>query len=124
MIRYEIGDLVSVKKSEDGKLYIDRLAGRQADMLYTTDGRPIFYFHCISLLEPFQDIRQFQLIQEDYHHFTWVLNTDNHSYETEIEKFSRNLFGDDSEWKFEYVNEIPKLRSGKTKMTICKIDNN
>lgn len=122
MIRYEIGDLASIMRSEDGKLYINQLAGRQADMLYSTDGRPIFYFHCISLLEPYQDIRQFQLIQEDYRHFTWVLNTENHSYEDMIIKFSKELFGNDSEWKFIYVNEIPKLRSGKTKMTVCKIN--
>lgn len=122
MIRYEIGDLASVIKAENGKLYINQLAGRQADMLYATDGRPIFYFHCISLLEPYRDIRQFQLIQEDYNHFTWVLNTDNHSYEDMIVKFSKELFGNDSEWEFKYVNEIPKLRSGKTKMTVCKIN--
>ena len=121
MIRYEIGDLASIKKDQEGKLYINKLAGRQADMLYTTDGRPIFYFHCISLLEPYRDIRQFQLIQEDYHHFTWILNTDNHNYEEMIVRFSKEMFGTDSEWKFEYVTEIPKLRSGKTKMTVCKI---
>ena len=124
MIRYEIGDLASVIKTEDGKMYINQLAGRQADMLYTTDGRPVFYFHCISLLEPYRDIRQFQLVQEDYHHFEWILNTENHNYEDMITEFSKKLFGMDSEWKFRYVEEIPKLRSGKFKMTVCKINSN
>lgn len=124
MIRYEIGDLASVIKTEDGKMYINQLAGRQADMLYTTDGRPVFYFHCISLLEPYRDIRQFQLVQEDYYHFEWILNTENHNYEDMITEFSKKLFGMDSEWKFRYVEEIPKLRSGKFKMTVCKINPN
>ena len=35
--------------------------------------------------------------------------------------YCKKLFGQDSEWKFEYVNEIPKLSSGKTRMTVCKI---
>jgi len=123
IIRYEIGDLASIVKDEEGKLYLNQLAGRKADMLYTTDGRPVFYFHVISLLEPFQDIRQFQLVQEDYHHFIWKLNTDNHSYEEMIIKHSRKMFGEDSEYSFEYVDNIPKLRSGKQRMAVCMLDN-
>ena len=78
-------------------------------------------FHIISLLEPYQDIKQFQLIQEDFTHFRWILNTENHSYERMIIEYSKKLFGDDSEWKFEYVTELPKLKSGKRKMTVCNI---
>lgn len=122
MIRYEIGDLASVIHDEDGKLYLNQLAGRKADMLYTTDGRPVFYFHVISLLEPYQDIRQFQLVQEDDCHFRWILNTDNHNYEDMIVKHSREMFGHHAEFVFEYVNCIPKLKSGKTRMTVCKIN--
>ena len=123
IIRYEIGDLASIVKDEDGKQYLNQLAGRKADMLYTTDGRPVFYFHVISILEPFQDIRQFQLVQEDYHHFKWILNTRNHEYEEMIIKHSRAMFGEDSEYVFEYVDTIPKLKSGKQRMTVCMIDN-
>lgn len=97
------------------------ILGRQVDALYTTDGRLVHYFNSISFLEPFMDIKQFQLIQWDYHNFTWVLNTKNHSYEEMIIRESKELFGEDSNWRFEYVDEIPKLRSGKTRMTVCKI---
>lgn len=121
MIRYEVGDLASVKRDEEGKLYIDKLAGRQADMLYTTDKKPIFYFHVISMLEPFQDIKQFQVVQDDYFHITWKLNTQNHEYENKIIEYSKSIFGKDMNCQIEYVNEIPKLRSGKTKMTVCNI---
>ena len=122
MIRYEIGDLASVIHDEDGRLYLNKLAGRKADMLYTTDKRPVFYFHVISLLLPYQDIRQFQLVQEDYHHFTWILNTENHNYEEMIIRHSKELFGDDSEYTFRYVDSIPKLKSGKVRMTVCNIN--
>ena len=33
----------------------------------------------------------------------------------------KELFGEDSNWNFKYVNEIPKLKSGKTRMTVCEI---
>ena len=122
MIRYEIGDLATIERDETGRLYLTKLAGRKADMLYTTDGKPVFYFHVISVLEPFQDIRQFQLIQEDYTIFKWILNTDNHSYEDLIVKHCRSLFGDDSKYTFEYVDTIPKLKSGKSRMTVFNID--
>ena len=121
VIRYENGDLVSWKRSEDGKLYFDDIAGRKIDVLYTTDGRMVHYFYGISFLEQYMDIKQFQLIQYDYHHFKWVLNTKNHSYEDMIVKNSKEVFGEDSEWQFEYVDDLPKLRSGKVKMTVCLI---
>ena len=121
VIRYENGDLVSIRRTESGKLYIEKIAGRKIDTLYTTDGKMVHYFECISFLEPYMDIRQFQLVQLDYHRFRWVLNTNNHTYEDMIVKESKLVFGEDSEWEFEYVEELPKLRSGKVKMTVCLI---
>ncbi len=121
VIRYENGDLVAKKTLDNGKVYLTEIAGRKIDALYTTDGRMINYFSSISFLEPYMDIRQFQLVQEDYHNFTWILNTDNHSYEEMIVEHCKKLFGEDSNWKFEYVDNIPKLRSGKFRMTVCKI---
>ncbi len=121
IIRYENGDLVSIKRGSNGKLYINEIVGRKADVLYTTDGRMVHYFNGISFLEPFMDIKQFQLIQKDYQHFKWILNTENHSYEEFITTQCKKLFGEDSVWEFEYVQQIPKLRSGKTRMTVCLI---
>lgn len=121
VIRYENGDLVSKKTMDDGRVYITEILGRKIDTLYTTNGRMVHYFDGISFLEPYMDIKQFQLIQEDYHHFKWILNTDNHNYEEMIIRECKDLFGEDSKWEFEYVDEIPKLRSGKTRMTVCKI---
>lgn len=121
IIRYENGDLVTKITLPDGRIYIKDIYGRKVDALYTTDGRVVNYFNSISFLEPYTDIKQFQLIQHDYQHFTWKLNTSNHTYEKTIIEYCKKLFGKDSEWKFEYVNEIPKLRSGKFRMTVCEI---
>lgn len=123
IIRYENGDLVSLKHMEDGRVYIQKIMGRVTDVLYATDGTMVDFFHAISFLEPCQDIKQFQLIQKDYDTFKWILNTNNHSYERMIIDECKKLFGENSKWTFEYVDNIPKLRSGKTRMTVCEIKN-
>lgn len=121
VIRYENGDLLSVVHNEDGSMYIKEIVGRLADTLYASDGSIVPYFDGISFMEEFMDIRQFQLIQDDYTHFKWILNTDNHSYEKVIIENCKKLFGANTNWIFEYVTEIPKLRSGKFRMTVCNI---
>lgn len=121
VIRYENGDLVSWRRTDEGKLYFDRIAGRKIDTLYTVDRKPVHYFEGISFLEPYMDIRQFQLVQYDYDRFKWVLNTDNHGYEEMIVRESKEVFGENTTWEFEYVDELPKLASGKVKMTVCLI---
>lgn len=121
IIRYDNGDLVKKKTMPDGSIYFSEIGGRVVDALYTTDGRMILYFDCISFLEPLTDIKQFQLVQNTYHDFVWILNTNNHSYEKMIVEHCKELFGQNSSWTFEYVEEIPKLRSGKTRMTVCNI---
>ena len=121
IIRYENGDLVSLKHFKDGRVYITKLMGRVADVLYTTDGTMVDIFHAISFLEPCQDIKQFQLVQDDYDKLTWILNTSNHTHEEFIVNESKKLFGESVNIEFKYVEEIPKLRSGKTRMTVCNI---
>ena len=90
-------------------------------MLYTTDGRMVNWLRSLIFLKYCTDIKQFQLVQETYKKFTWILNTENHSYEEFIVKESKDVFGDDSEYEFKYVDKIPTLSSGKTQMTVCKI---
>lgn len=121
LIRYENGDLAVKETLPDGHVYLRDVVGRKVDMLYTTDGKMVNWLRALIFIKEFNEIKQFQIIQEDYKKFTWVLNTDNHSYEEMIVKESKEVFGSDAEFKFEYVDEIPKLASGKTKMTICKI---
>ena len=121
MIRYENGDLVAIKHMKDGKAYITKIQGRITDALYATNGTMVDFFHAISFLEPCQDIKQFQLVQNDIKEFKWILNTTNRSYEQMIIEECKKLFGNDSNWRFEYVDEIPRLRSGKYRMTVCNI---
>lgn len=124
IIRYENGDLAIRETLTDGHIYLKDVVGRKVDMLYTTDGKMVNWLRGLIFLKDFDDIKQFQIIQEDYTHFVWILNTKNHSYEDMIIKESKEVFGENAEFKFEYVDEIPKLASGKTQMTVCKIKEN
>lgn len=122
VIRYEIGDLAVRRELEDGRVYLSSVMGRQVDALYTTDGRMVNWCQASVFVKRFMDIRQYQIIQETETKFTWVLNTENHGYEDIIVKESKEVFGEDSEYEFKYVNEMPKLRSGKVQTTICKLN--
>lgn len=121
IIRYENGDLAIKRELEDGRVYLSDMVGRKVDMLYTTDGKMVNWLRSLIFLKKYRDIKQFQIIQESKTKYTWVLNTENHGYEDLIVEESRDLFGKDSEYEFRYVDEIPKLRSGKTQMTICRL---
>lgn len=122
IIRYENGDLAIKRTTPDGHIYLQDVVGRKVDMLYTTDGKMVNWLRALIFIKDFNDIKQFQIVQEDYTHFTWILNTQNHTYEELIVKESKDVFGKDAEFTFKYVDEIPKLASGKTRMTVCKIE--
>lgn len=123
MIRYVNGDLAIRHVTDQGQVYLSGVLGRQADMLYTTDGRPVNWLAGVIFLKKYRDIKQFQLIQESSKEYRWVLNTMNHGYEAIISDETRNMFGKDADVHIQYVEEIPKLQSGKTQMTICKLNN-
>ncbi len=122
LIRYDTGDLASKIELDDGKVYLNRLVGRVVDMLYTTDGKMVFWSYPLLFLSNHRDIKQIQVIQESRYHYTWKLNTDNKGYEETIQEMAKKIFGPDSIHEIVYVDEIPRLRSGKTRVTMCKID--
>ena len=121
MIRYENGDLAVKHVTKEGKVYLSSVLGRKIDMLYTTDGRPVNWLAGVIFIKKYKDIKQFQVVQETEKEYRWILNTSNHCYDDIIIKESKEIFGDDANIQIEYVDEIPKLRSGKTQMTVCKL---
>ena len=121
IIRYDNGDLATKIELEDGRVYLKDVIGRSVDMLYTSDGKMVNWLRCLIFLKQYKDIKQFQIIQESYTDFVWILNTSNHEYEKLIVKECKEIFGDNTQYTFRYVDEIPKLRSGKVKMTVCNI---
>lgn len=122
LIRYDNGDLASKIVTPDRKVYLNCIIGRKVDALYTTDGRMVNWLHSLIFLKKYRDIKQFQIVQESRTEFVWNMNTQNKDYESLIQKEGKEIFGEDSIHIINYVTDIPRMRSGKTKMTVCKID--
>lgn len=121
MIRYDTGDLATVVQCEDGKLYLKDLIGRKEDLVFDSQGRLVNPHTCLVFMKYFYDIMQFQLIQEDFSHFIWRLNTDNQNLEDEIIRESKEILGQDAVFKFEYVDKLEKMKSGKVPRIINRI---
>lgn len=121
MIRYDTNDLAIKITTDDGRVYLKELAGRQNDALYTTGGQLVNQHHIVIYSSMFQDVKQFQFIQETEKKYTCLLVTENHSYEEQLLQEFKNTFGEDGEYSIQYVDEIPALPSGKIQMTVCKL---
>lgn len=126
IIRYDNGDLAIRETLSDGHVYLKEVFGKKRDLLYTTDGRivapTLISFKDHDAFKDYDDIKQYQIVQHDYTHFTWRLNTNNHTHEEAIINEFKKVFGEDAKFEFEYVDEIPTLASGKMQMTICEIE--
>lgn len=121
LIRYDTGDLAIKYCDPAGRTYLRELLGRQEDAVYDSKGRIVNQHTCLVFMKYFHDIMQFQLIQESLHKFTWRLITDNHTLEDKIIEESREILGQDTDYCFEYVNELEKRKSGKVPRIISRI---
>lgn len=120
-IRYDIGDLGSYKITNDGKMYLSEVVGKADELLYTSDGKLCSTTMYRSFMKKCLTVDQYQIIQHTYHDFEMILNTIDHSLEESITEEMRNIFGQDIRIIFKYVDHIPTLTSGKTRISICKI---
>lgn len=131
-IRYEIGDIGIMEDSECScgrKMpLISQLGGRLSDALYTTKGEKLVSISVIpNMFSHFlKEQNQFQLIQEDYDKITIRLTYPELNKETILEQknVARQIFGEDIKIKYEYVDEIPRLKSGKYPIIVSKIKRN
>ncbi|MEX0289657.1 MAG: CoF synthetase [Flavobacteriaceae bacterium] len=121
IIRYDTGDLAIL--SYDNEYFnaapiFTTVVGRKMDVIYDTTGKPRSSF-IVAALEAYQNVKQFQLIQEGQKNYTIKLNIDNtFEHEEELIKIYREYLGNDAQIRFDYVNEIPLLASGKRRLTV------
>ncbi|VVB53037.1 Uncharacterised protein [uncultured archaeon] len=133
LIRYKIGDLaVSARKTicSCGRNLplIQHVEGREMSVFKKKDGTIIpaeFFIHFIGVVHNKGFIEKFQVIQEDYEAITIKAVIKNkkefEKNKDAIEKSIRKTMGEKCEIKWEQVNEIPPLKSGKYLYTISKI---
>lgn len=124
IIRYDNGDNCVMKLDENTQRpYISKLYGRRLDMIYNTQGEPIFPMALARILKNYEMLRQWQFIQLTSDHYLLKLAVNNEyglmkTLSDEILAQLKKLLGNDSNISIEYVNDIPVLNSGKRKSVV------
>jgi len=120
LIRYEIGDMAVLgpEKCTCGNPLptLKRITGRITDHFIKKDGTIIHggYFTRLFYLRDW--VSSFQVIQEDYNRiriFITLRDEENNSEKNYIEDNVKLLMGQDCKIVWEFVDEIPKTKSGK-----------
>jgi phenylacetate-CoA ligase len=116
LIRYDTGDMACLEKGNSTTLL--KVYGRKMDMIYDTKGRIVFP-HIFYKIYDFSDLKQFQFIQNGEKEYCFKLNSTKEKTDEEglISHYKKYL-GNDAQFNFEYVDEIPLLISGKRKKVV------
>lgn len=119
-IRYDTGDIGTIRRREDGKLVLSSVEGRKTDVIFDTKGIPVSPHVITNTLWSFKEISQFQFIQKTATEYVFRLNMNGADFkrEDELTKAIKKYLGDSASILFEYVAEIPVLNSGKRRFVI------
>ena len=130
LIRYKIGDMGTISKAEKcncGCSYpkLAGIAGRTSDLFITREGK-IIDSDFITPLFFFRDwIKKFQIIQKKYDQILIKIVKQGECEEEEIEELTakiKKVMGQDCEVLFDFVDKIPKSKTGKIRYTICEVE--
>ncbi len=120
VIRYDTGDMSAKVEERDGWVTkLKAIQGRRVDALYDTQGKVLSPLSINNLMQVFDKLRQFQLIQETAREYTLKVNMAPSTYtDEELIAYVRKIVGRDADIRVEHCDEIPTLASGKTKQTV------
>ncbi len=122
LIRYEIGDMASVKlgKCRCGSdlPLLGEVSGRFTEFVVREDGRLIDGNMFEGVFHDFKRIKEFQVIQEDYNQLRILLSLQEgvKPADLNVDSMQENLLrivGGSLKIRWEFVDEIPKPPSGK-----------
>ena len=130
-IRYRIEDAATptVRKCACGRSLplIEKVQGRVTDFIVTPEGRLL---SGVSILDNFSilhlSIARLQIIQDCIDHLTFRIVRGSDFSDEKLAAFLSSIpefFGASMRWDFEFVDEIPRERSGKYRFTISKLAN-
>ena len=120
-IRYDTGDLAILTR--EGAYFntssvFKSIEGRKMDIIRDTKGNVISGFN-IHHLESYLEIKQFQFVQQSRtKYFINLVVSQPLNKEIEIIEYFKDFLGPDSEIGIAYVDEIPRLNSGKRKLIV------
>lgn len=122
-LRYRIGDRgrLTAKKCPCGRGFplLETVLGRGMESLITKDGRiisPIFLITKLGAVLNIDQIKKYQLIQNDYSKITLKIIPRSEvtpGHQQEITTHLKSIMGHDCEVKFNLVEDIPTTKSGK-----------
>lgn len=123
IIRYDNGDnCVMELDNATGKPYISQLFGRRLDMIYNSQGDPIFPMTLARILKNYDDqISQWQFIQKDQAYYQLKLSIKEGKEfiaKEEVLSMLKDIMGNNSNIEVVYVDDIPVLNSGKRKSVV------
>lgn len=121
IIRYDNGDTCTLAYCDKSqKYYISKLYGRRLDLLYDTNGRPVFPMLLARILKNYDEIvLQWQFIQKGRNTYLLKIIKKNVDFSTgKLIEDIKESFGQDADISVEYVDGIPILASGKRKSVI------
>ena len=134
LIRYKIGDIAVPAEDEQcscgrGLPLIKKVEGREISVFRTKDGKIIpgeFFIHFIGVVFNKGFISKFQVIQRDYDSIIIkVVVIDKRSFDNNINKIIasiKKVMGQDCNVKFEFVDDIEPLKSGKYLYTVSEVE--
>jgi phenylacetate-CoA ligase len=124
-VRYCLGDLGILDNSPcacaRGLPRIRSIEGRTLDVLRTPEGRAVAGEFVPHLMKEFPEIRQYQVKQLSLDHIVISAILDgplSATHQTTMQSELKKVFGEGLRIDFERVDEIPRLASGKRRVTI------
>lgn len=129
IVRYKIGDNVIIESTEEylntieDEVYIDKILGRNTDFLIGSEKNMVTSANMSNVVKDLGNrIIQSQFIQHDSNDFSVnIVVSDQYNINRDermlVDKLNHRL-GNNNQYKFNYVKEIPKEKSGKTRFII------
>ena len=126
LIRYEIGDVITLSVNQDcacGRTLpvIERIDGRVENMCYLPDGRMTLRFDTV--FKGVENIWEAQVIQEQLNYFRILVVPGDGFSDQDVKKMHENMrsHAGDVATEVVSVDEIPRTANGKFKAVICNL---
>jgi phenylacetate-CoA ligase len=125
MIRYNLGDILDTDV-KDGLQIINKIHGRQDDMIIFADGKRLPWHIFSLILERRKEIKQFRVIQEDYDRIRILAAIEHDANKKEVETtilsdLCEEVRKEGMEYIVDFVDHIPPDPNGKIRLLISKV---
>lgn len=128
-VRYDVGDLGSLKKTNNGKI-LTSLEGRREELMVLPSGKKLpgdtfFYYIFKDFSKRFKEINEYRVIQKNETNFEILIVSDITISEKEIKDLNRIIshkINDDITISIHCVSEIKRSKTGKFRRFISEIN--